>query len=176
MVNIKNIAGALTIASGTLLAGCDGTNVYKRAEQYMQNKLQKELNEVTSNRSSSMYDFSNYAKTQSKLDSAAYRDVFENTHATKDSSKVAEFNKIARQNLAISYEDLKVKLANLATVKEYGKIQKEAHSYSKLGSFTYEYMQYKTDSIAYRKFFEKHNLLNKKTLKIFNRVTRQIKP
>ena len=46
---MKNIMGALTIASSTLLTGCSGTSVYERAEKYMQNKPQTEFNEVINN-------------------------------------------------------------------------------------------------------------------------------
>lgn len=174
---MKNIMGALTIASAGLLSSCDGTtDAYNRAEKYMQNKTQSELNEVREHKDSYLGDYSSNIKTQSKLDSVAYRDVFMTTQAAKDSSKVAEFNKIAQQNRARDVHTLDDVLANKVTVKEYNQIMKKAMNGAKPSCFTYEYPQYKTDSVAYRQFFEKHNLLDVKTLKMFNKVSKQIKP
>ena len=176
MFNIKNVAGAMTIASSTLLAGCAGTSVYERAEQYMQDKTQSELNEVKNNGNPFCGSSQPNIKTQSKLDSVAYRDVFEATQGVKDSSKVAEFNKIAQQNRGRNLSEIMTKLAHNAKVKDYGKIINDSRKSFKHGYFAEEYIQYKSDSLAYRKFFEKHNLLDSITLKMFNNVSKKIKP
>lgn len=169
-MGIKKLAGALTISAGALLSGCNEITVYERAEQYMGNKLQKELNEVVGDR---IGINEHSILTQSKLDSVAYRDVFETTQAAKDSSKVAEFTKIAQQNRS---NDVYKKLADKATVKEYKNILKDSKKVRWNDYWGHEYIQHKIDSIAYRQFFEKHNLLNDKTLKLFNKVSNQVKP
>ena len=176
MVGMKNLMGTLTIASSTLLTGCSGTSVYERAEQYMQDKPQTEFNEVINNGNFLGGSSKPYITTQSKLDSVAYRDVFESTQGIKDSSKVAEFNKIAQQNRGENLSEVSRKLANNTKAKDYNKIINDSRKYNKVGYFAEEYIQHKTDSLAYRKFFEKHNLLDSKTLKMFNKVSKQIKP
>ena len=178
MFSVKNTIGLFTIAYSTLTTGSSCTNVYKRAEQYMQDKPQTEFNEVVSNGNGNFTNgyFSPYIATQSKLDSVAYRDVFESTQGIKDSSKVAEFNKIAQQNRGENLSEVSRKLANNTKVKDYNKIINDSRKYNKVGYFAEEYIQHKTDSLAYRKFFETHNLLDSKTLKMFNKVSKQIKP
>lgn len=177
MVGLRNVTGVLAIVSGTLLTGCSGKFVYERAKQYMQDKPQTEFNEVVNNGDYFTRSPEAYIKTQSKLDSVAYRDVFETTQGIKDSSKVAEFNKIAQQNRGENLSEISAKLANKTKVKDYNKIINDSRKYYfKPGYYTQEYIQYKTDSLAYRKFFEKHNLLDSKTLKMFNEVSKQIKP
>ena len=76
----------ITAASMFALASC--SNVDNRAKEYMSetNRTQTEYNNFSK---SSMYT------KQSKLDSMAYRDIFNSTQAAKDSAKTADFNKIA---------------------------------------------------------------------------------
>ena len=171
-MGIKKLFGAFTIASCALLCGCEGKSVYKNAEQYLGNRPRKELNEVVGDRS---YMNEKAVIAQSKLDSIAYRDVFNTTEAAKDSSKVAEFNKIANQNRSDKVYKM---LADKATVNEYNKISEDAWKkrWNFPSSLELEYIQHKNDSIAYRQFFEKHNLLNGKTLKLFNKISKQIRP
>ena len=172
---IKRVLGAIAITS-CALTGCKfDPNIRERAQEYMQYKPIKEYEQVITGLYSRYHSPS---ITQSKLDSVAFRDVFNGTNAVKDSSKVAEFNKIASVNRASNViDDLK---KTGVSVKEFHEIRKEADniasSLKKVGDPFHEHMQFKTDSIQYRKFFEKHNLLNGKTLKHFNEVCKKIKP
>lgn len=172
---IKKMLGVIAIGS-CALTGCKlDPNLNERTKEYMMDKPIKEYEQVIEG-FNSRYHSNNV--TQSKLDSVAFRDVFNGTNAAKDSSKVAEFNKIASVNRA-SYVIDNLKKTGVST-REFDEIRKEADKLSwspkKVGDPYHEHIQFKTDSIQYRKFFEKHNLLNEKTLKHFNNVCKKIKP
>lgn len=173
---IKKVLGAIAITSSALIGCKFDPNIRERAQEYMQDKPIKEYEQVINGYYSRYTD--GHQTVQSKLDSVAFRDVFNGTNGVKDSSKVAEFNKIASTN---RYSDIRANLKNTGiSVKEYNKIIKESNNlewnFSKQGVPSTEHLQFKTDSIQYRKFFEKHNLLNEKTLKHFNNVCKKIKP
>ena len=74
------------VAAGLLgLNAC--SHVEERAKDYMQDKAYSEFVELTNT--------SNTTLIQSRLDSLAYRDIFNGTKLANDSASVAEFNKIA---------------------------------------------------------------------------------
>lgn len=164
-----------------LVDACTQRSVKDRAAEYLQDRPKNLYDQVMIREPQAIvrdeYNI-NYIR-QSKLDSVAFRDVFNSTVAAKDSSKVAEFNKIAATYRASSRTECEEILANITTLREFNNIKNKA---SKAGailadySTRYEYLQHKTDSIAYRRFFEKNNLLNKKTLSRFNQVIKKIKP
>lgn len=158
------------IGASIVLTGCSNPTSVKNIEQYMEqtNRSQKELNSIIDKTKNST---SYYVGVQSKLDSMAYRDIFMTTTANKDSAKVAEFNKIASKGRMIMIDPEKKLIETNISIKEYKQI-----STAKNGKNWFENIQYATDSINYRKFFKENNLLNKKTLNLFNNISKQIKP
>lgn len=89
-------AGLPLMAVGTLFAASSCvSSPLERTKEYMMNAghNQKELNNVLNGIDAD--NSKSLVILQSRLDSAAYRDLFNTTSAAKDSSKVAEFNKIA---------------------------------------------------------------------------------
>ena len=172
---VNKIKSAIVGAS-VVLAGCNGPVSHKNAEKYMMNKPQKELEAVIEqpNPRKSIYTEA-YVRTQSNLDSVAYRDVFMATNASKDSDKVAEFNKIAAKGKMGNDLSTRKLVETNVTAKEYNKILDDVR-----GTFGseryYERLQYATDSINYRKFFDKNKLMTPKVEKLFNTVSKQIKP
>lgn len=177
-MNLKNIAGGLAIASTALFSSCSDS-VQTRVREYMQDRPMQEYAEVMNN--GDVHDMNSY-RTQSKLDSVAFNDVllesgaYQNRTKSEKDSLLTEFNKIAAKNRAKDmYSTNETLKATPITVKEYHDIQREGSLFTDPPVFR-EYKQYKGDSIVYRKFFEKNNLLDKKTIKHFNEVCKKIKP
>lgn len=121
---------------------------------------------------------------QRYLDSIAYRDVLNSHEAINNSAIVADFNKIASNTKAstiyrtsvstvirgdevIDRKSLLNKLINLnITKKDYNIIEKLDN----------QQLQYALDSIEYRRFFEKHGLLNENIAKKLTEVASKIRP
>lgn len=176
---LKQIMGAMTILAGTTLTSCgDGGASEKNAKKYMQNKSQKELLEVTSslNQNKGRMKVQSWVNTQSKLDSVAYRDIFTQTKGIKDSSLVNQFNKLAAKGLMEEGQIHKKLVETNVSAENYDKIIKEAHPKFGTSIKYYERIQYATDSINYKKFFDRHKLLDNNLVKKFDKVCKQIKP
>jgi len=176
---LKKMIGIATIGACALLSGCKADpHIAERTRKYMADKPIQEFEQVIKGFHNADRYQPVHQNLQSRLDSVAFRDVLNGTNAVKDSTKVAEFNKIASAN---RYRSVTEGLKNTEiSVKEYDKIIKDGRDMSwqfkKLGEPFNEHVQFKTDSIQYRKFFEKHKLLDKKTLSHFNNVCKKIKP
>ena len=86
-LSLRTFIPAPAVGMTALLSAC--MNTEDRVKSYMirANHSQMEYEKILSNE--------NERFIQSKLDSLAYRDVFNGTQAAKDSACVAEFNKIA---------------------------------------------------------------------------------
>lgn len=149
-------------------------NVEARVESYMENRPHAEFIDMKHQ----AYGYGNSGLyMQSKLDSLAYREIFTSSQAAANSAAVNEFNKLAssvRINRKLNYnlpldDDLYNKLGKMVTHKQYKQIEKEAN-----GDILT--LQFKADSVAYRRFFEKYGLLNKSTLKKFTAVAKKIRP
>lgn len=189
----KVITGSMIALSS--LTGCDSGITYNnKAEEYMADKPAKEYLQMEKGwRNEKM----RYADIQSSLDSVAYKDIFNGTKAAKDSSKVAEFNKIAAKmkvdkNIKTyeeAFKNLDNKTLNMGiTTKEHKMNLKEYNNYEykkSVGRFIYNHIdnskvlqcrQFKADSIAYNKFFKKHNLLNDSVISQITKVSKKIKP
>lgn len=165
----------LPVAAGLLtLSAC--SNVNERAKKYLADKPYAEYAAITENHSSTF--------TQSKLDSIAYRDIFNGTQAAKDSALVAEFNEIANKtrgyNESISTWNkmLAVRQSLISqgiSTKEYDEI---TNKYSlgdgdmRIANITQHY----ADDWAYRKFFEKAGIMNDKIAAKCDEVSKQIRP
>ena len=77
----------MPVAAAGLLGLSACSDVKERAKDYMQDRPYSEYAELTNTK--------NHAFVQSRLDSMAYRDIFNGTKLAEDSASVAEFNKIA---------------------------------------------------------------------------------
>jgi len=174
---IGKLIGAMAFAGAVSLSSC-GSDVRDRAQRYAEEtgKTQKELINIKEP-GFRAHQSDLYTDVQSKLDSTAYYDVFKSTQAVKDSSKVAEFNKIAQKGrLSEANNSIEKLIETGVSAKEFKKIKDEAPAVIRNDNAYFEYYQYKTDSINYKKFFDKHNLLDKKAAKLFNKVSKMIKP
>lgn len=165
----------LPVAAGLLtLSAC--SNVDKRAEKYLADKPYAEYAAITENHSTTL--------TQSKLDSIAYRDIFNGTQAAKDSALVAEFNEIANKTRGYNDKDpchakeraiQRCLIAQGISTKEYGEV---TNKYSgtdfdvRMANITQHY----ADDWAYRKFFEKAGIMNDKIAAKCDEVSKQIRP
>ncbi len=175
---VNKIKSAIVGAS-VVLAGCNSGVSHDNARKYMMNKPQQELDAVIVKPDAKNVDYrESYVRTQSNLDSVAYRDVFMATNASKDSSKVAEFNKIAAKGKMEMHIPTKKLVETNITAKEYHNVLNQVSTTGViyLSDNYFEKIQYATDSINYRKFFDKHKLMTPKVEKFFNTVSKQIKP
>ena len=166
----------ITAASMFALASC--SNVDNRAKEYMSetNRTQTEYNNFSK---SSMYT------KQSKLDSMAYRDIFNSTQAAKDSAKTADFNKIAARMRPNEEEnediwdkqfDIEKKLTKEGiSIKDLDAI-KEKFSVRIEGLAGLNTFQHYADDWAYRKFFKAIGIYNAGISKKCDEVSEKIRP
>ena len=141
----------MPVAAAALVTRGACERVVSRAERYMENRPQKELDMLLVGNDGS---YKEHAKIQSRLDSTAFRDIFNGTAAAKDSATVEEFNKIAASYRADEaattdgkiVQSIRNKLIDKGiTVKELGDIYTPAVTK----------FQHKADAWAYRNFFNK---------------------
>lgn len=165
----------LPVAVGLLaLSAC--SNVNKRAEKYLADKPYAEYQAVTESSSTTL--------AQSKLDSIAYRDIFNGTQAAKDSALVAEFNEIAKKtrgyndSTSVPNKILAVQQSLISqgiSTKEFGEITRKPNSsdyYKRAANI----IQHYADDWAYRKFFEKAGIMDDKIAAKCDEVSKQIRP
>ena len=163
-------------AAGMLsLASCE--TVQDRAKDYMSgtNRTQKELEELTNN--------TNAQTIQYKLDSLAYRDIFNSTQAAKDSTCAAEFNKVAAKMRPETnggmWDDIYAVDDKLIregiSIKEFNEI-KEKDSWLKDDRKRVNTSQHYADDWAYRKLFEKIGIMNDSIAKKCDEVSEKIRP
>lgn len=171
---LKQIVGTLAIAMGTTLTSCEEGSSRRNAGRYMQNKPQTELNEVIKHLKLPKTVYS-WANTQSKLDSVAYRDIFNQTKAANDSLKIKEFNALAAKGKMEEGTPHKKLVFTNIPINEYDKIIDDARKIKNHAKY-HERIQYTTDSINYRKFFNRNRLLTGNLLDKFNAICKQIKP
>jgi len=170
----------LAVMTAGLLSACQVGTVAKKTEAYFQDKPQIEYQEFVKDCKNRKL---NECQAQGKLDSLAYRDLFNSTVAVNDSEIVKEFNKIA--NNSIGVQNVKGLLDYLsATNLSRNEYKKVVENSSKEMSFgwtsssvvNYSQIQHRTDSIYYRNFFEKHGLLDSANLAKFNEITEKVRP
>ena len=174
---LKQIIGGVTIAACALLSGCEGQDTsFRRAQSYMQNRPQLEQHSVISGINNLRVNSIEFAQAQAKLDSVAFRDIFNSTQAVKDSNKVAEFNKLIKVKSIKYLSDLNSNLIKTSQkYSEYNNIKNKADQFKNRNRH-YEYIQYATDSLKTKYFFDKYKLLDKESLSKFNKVCSQICP
>lgn len=133
---------------------------------------------------------------QSSVDSVAYRRLFDGTELAKDSDAVAEFNKIKKASIPESYWGFPSYLNRMDEIlKTHGITQDEIYKFQgqhNIGRETYPggctmfttrdnrvviaRHQFTVDSVAYQRFFEKHNMVNKNVLNGIKNISKKIKP
>lgn len=165
------VGGGFLVHNQNKLAEERRNNIAARVESYMENRPHAEFIEIQNQ----AYGYGNpKVYMQSSLDSLAYREIFTSSQAAADSAAVNEFNKIASsmrrtpKSSTMYCTDLYNKLGKMVTHKQFKQIENEAEDIVTL--------QFKADSVAYRRFFEKHGLLNDSTLKKFTAVAKKIRP
>lgn len=162
------------------LTSCNAVD--DRAKNYMQetNHTQKELNAITEN----SYDD---VEKQSMLDSAAYRDIFNSTQAAKDSSKIADFNKIAAGMRAKDrksgdywsrFYDINDKLVNAGiTIKDFDRIDEtDTNCLVDPDDVRTARRQHYADDWAYRTFFKKIGIYKDSIAKKCDEISEKIRP
>lgn len=170
--------GMATLAAG-MLSACTSTYIPDKTKEYFQDKPALEYQEFVNDCKNRTL---NSMQSQAKLDSLAYREIFNTTEAAKDSEIIKEYNEIANTGLnTLSHKELKQNLANTGiTLNEYNKIWKSCtHRGGFLASQQFTSgakVQHKTDSISYRQFFEKHGLLDAENTAKFNEIIEKIRP
>lgn len=142
----------LPLSIATICASCESV-ADKAAKEYcsINNKSIKEYCEIANEKNETI--------KMSKLDSMAYRDIFETTHLAKDSNAISEFNNIAaqyRNNQFITDEEIH----NFQMKKAFN----ENMSYKDFESIKNYKVQWLRQSIldnfAYQKFFKEKGVLS----------------
>ena len=203
MSYIKPIIASLVIAPTLALTSCSGDSNATRSgkkvlAELMENKPIREYEKVMA--SFDRYDsYQKESKVQSAVDSVAYGDVFNKTALAKDAKAKAEFRAIAKKTRPELFPgissgldevsnalDEKIKDLNISK-KAYDANQKE---YSEMKVYRAGWpatrleddyariiatKQFKADSVAYRRFFEKHGLI-KDFAKELTKVAKKVKP
>ncbi len=122
---------------------------------------------------------------QSRLDSMAYRDIFNTIVAAKDSSKVAEFNKIAATirpsfvstNAQDCYSEINENLIKQGiTVGEHKKIASDSDFVGISWNDIALRFLFNADGWAYRRFFNKIGILDDKLSAKCDSVSQIIMP
>lgn len=166
-----NIKAIMPICAAGLLTLTACSDVKKRAKDYLSenNHTLRTYNEVIS-----------ADNIQSKLDSVAYRDVFNSTKASKDSTLDAEFNKITTKMRGTGsgwerWVDINKRLENEGIkLKDFDKIDLTDTSID--DGVRINKRQHYADDWAYRKFFTKIGIMNDSIAKICDNISIKIRP
>lgn len=171
-VSLKTFFPIVAIG-GMALASCSSPS--SRAQKYMEDRPREEFLNITNS--------DDRALVQSRLDSLAYRDIFNGTNAAKDSAKVAEFNKIAsemRPSFSSSEPlDYCKEIGNILvnkgiTNKEYKNFPDFIVPFSR--RWNVENSQHFADDWAYRKFFSKIGVMDEKLNAKCDSISKLIRP
>ncbi|MCM1266224.1 MAG: hypothetical protein NC200_08510 [Candidatus Gastranaerophilales bacterium] len=198
----KIVTGALLTGSALGFSGCNANSDHTANErkevvkELLADRPAKEYNEAVEGWR--MGTISSPADAQSAIDSIAYRQIFVGTTAAQDSTKVKEFNSIASKMRIGTYKtnddydkafnelDKKMIDMNISTQEHFAN-EKEYKSYTRIVNGRYNTYQaprnsailaarqFKADSIAYSRFFEKNNLLDSTMVKQIKKVSEKIK-
>lgn len=162
------------VAAGLLgLNAC--SHVEERAKDYMQDKPYSEFVELTNT--------SNMTLIQSRLDSLAYRDIFNGTKLAEDSASVAEFNKIAAslrgyKDSDPSWDAIQIIEQNLIeqdiSTKDLSRIV--ANRFYLFDTYKCIQFQHDADDWAYRKFFTQKGIMTDELSKQCDEVSKKIRP
>ena len=163
-------------AAAGLLALTSCTSVKDRAKTYLADRPYTEYQALT--------DTKNKTLIQSRLDSTAYRDIFNGTKLAKDSASVAEFNKIAAEMRGYQPEEtdhwnrreaVRNTLINKSiTIQELDKIEPNDLLIADLQNTNR--FQHDADDWAYRKFFTEKGIMTDELAKKCDEVSKLIRP
>ena len=162
-----SLKAAMPIITASCIAAVSCTSVNDNTKEYLRkhNRAQTEYNDLFNGLENG--NEMNNVILQSRLDSMAYRDIFNSTQASKDSSKVADFNKIASQYRAdipkseknvldSARNSIEKKLTNSKiAIKDLEYIKLNVRRHSRRDVYSVITMQHLADDWAYRKFFNK---------------------
>ena len=177
-IKVARNVGMATLAAG-MLSACTNTYIPDKTKEYFADKPALEYQEFVND---CAHRTLNSMQSQAKLDSLAYREIFNASEAVNNSDIVKEYNEIANKGINTSDRDnVKKNLASIGLpLSEYNKIIKtstERGGYWGIQGFTgVAKIQHSADSISYRQFFEKHNLLDTENTAKFNEITEKIRP
>ncbi len=200
---IKSLVAPAIIGTSISLSSCN-SDTHSQTEQ----SRREVLSELMADKPMTEYDkiinnidkkvgYLKDSQAQSSLDSVAYRNVFEGTILAQDSTKVKEFNNIARNmrpnekqidykkvthSLDNKTKDLGITKRNFdANQEEYNKIR-EWRSRGITSSFELDHdriiatRQFKADSMAYEKFFKDNGVLTDSLKKQLKSIAKKVKP
>lgn len=166
----------MPIATAGLLGLSACRDVNERAEDYMQDRPYSEYKELTNTR--------NQTLMQSRLDSTAYRDIFNSTKLAGDSTSVADFNKIAASLRGYNNEyDCSQRIVAIEKgLKDQGILTKDFSIVKDLSATFAETLvqanklQHYADDWAYRKFFTQKGIMTDELSKQCDEVSKKIRP
>ena len=165
----------MPVAAAGLLGLSACSDVKERAKDYMQDRPYSEYAELTNTK--------NHALVQSRLDSMAYRDIFNGTKLAEDSASVAEFNKIAAslrgyKDSDPSWDAIQIIEQNLIeqdiSTKDLSRIV--ANRFYLFDTYKCIQFQHDADDWAYRKFFTQKRIMTDELSKQCDEVSKKIRP
>ena len=178
-ISLKNIA---PIVAFSLMSLSSCTTAADRTKDYIEitKRTENEYNELTSD----IEMGNHYYQTtlQSRLDSMAYRDLFNTTQAAKSSENVANFNKIAAKHRATlndkfnfrkAINSIKQKLISEGiSTQDLETINSKTRNYGNPLHLTQHY----ADDWAYRNFFKKIGIYKNEIPAKCDKISKQIRP
>lgn len=200
MSQVRNIIGGIVAFGMSLLnPACTTPDVIKNTED-----RERVLTEIMTDRPQTELDaiykeiHNDYGikaeELQHKIDSVAFKDMFEGTQLVKDSNFVAEYNEMMTKTRVPYCNDFKKKtqgryfadnekmtstLHEMVTVGEMQKLNKShimPGSKLDLKRPTSDGLQYYIDSIANSKLFEKYGLLDSAGMDKFSKICKKVRP
>lgn len=155
----------ITAAGMITLTSC-GNSVNGRVQDYaiLRHKSYGQCHNILNSDSQSL--------TQARLDSMAFRDIFNSTEAAKDSNKVVQFETIA-QNMQSTFNEIDRILTDSGISKD--EYNFESFNLKPESDDNVKY-QYFADNWMYRRFFEKNGIMNDSIKNICNLVSCIIRP
>ena len=199
MSQVRNIIGGIVAFGMSLLnPSCTNPDVIKNTED-----RERVLTEIMAERPQSELDsiygeiHNDYGikapELQHKIDSVAFKDMFEGTQLAKDSNFVAEYNEMMAKTKVpynkefattegryyADHEKMVSTLHEMVTVKEMQELNKSnimPGNKVDLKRPTSDGLQYYIDSIAHSKLFEKFGLLDSAGVEKFSKICRKVRP
>lgn len=142
----------MSVVGAMALASCESAAVDEYVRTYCKQ------NDKSAAEYYELQNLPNRIIKMSKLDSTAYRDIFNTTQLAKDSSAVAEFNKIASE-----YRFVDESFKRVQEFQKQKSIDAGMSMYEHFNLNSYKGLairQYLLDRYAYNKFFKEKGLMN----------------
>jgi len=199
MSQVRNIIGGIVAFGMSLFTpSCTNPDVIKNTED-----RERVLTEIMADRPQTELDaiykeiHNDYGikatELQHKIDSVAFKDMFEGTQLAKDSSFVAEYNEMMaktkvpylQDNYRFEgryYADKEKMVSTLHEMVKVNEMQELNKSRIMPGNKvdlkrpTSDGLQYYIDSIAHSKLFEKFGLLDSAGVEKFSKICKKVRP